>query len=77
MGKELEKENHRCPTARMGGVTPSQGHCWQVRPAQSHLGLRETRTGMWGGMGWGVQRKEEKTRGKVVTLEVEKKMNVY
>ena len=29
------------------------------------------------GMGWGVQRKEEKTRGKLVTLEVEKKMNVY
>lgn len=64
MGKELKKENHSCPTARMGGVTPSQGHCRQVSPAQSHLGLRETGKEMWDGMGSGEKGREDegKTR---------------
>ena len=80
MGKELEKENHSCPTARMGGVTPSRGHCRQVSPAQSHLGLREMGKRMWDGVGSGEKGREDegKTRSiKLGALEVEKKMKVY
>ena len=62
MERELKEEYRSCPEARMGEVTPPQGHRGQVLPAQSHLGLREKRkgmrVGMWGGRGGG-----EKGRG--------------